>query len=156
MQADNNHEPPDDDDGAAELLEQAQLNAQAMIFATAAYLQQTRHSLDEWARSLGESFARAWDDGGEEWEAGEFLEAMIVNFRALGATVLDSELGPDMAWVTMEGFPSEELAEALGIDVSLADRFNDTVNPIAGARGLTWRWEREGATTRYEVNRSRR
>jgi hypothetical protein len=138
---------------AEELLEQAQQDAQATIMATALFLHQKGISLDEWSAFLGKTFALAWGDT-VPWEAGEFLDAMLTNQRALGATVVSAELGVDEAKAIVEGFPSTELSELFSIDPALTVRYNDAAKVIAAKIGLTWEWRRAGKRVHYTVRRS--
>jgi hypothetical protein len=141
------------DYSADHLLEQAQVNAQAAIMATALFLHQKGVSLDEWTGYLGKTFALAWSDA-KPWEAGEFLDAVLVNLRALGATVHSAELGIDRAEATIIGFPDFELCEFFSIDPALAARFNDATKVMAAKVGLIWDWKRTGKVTRYSVTRN--
>ncbi|HEX5499776.1 MAG TPA: hypothetical protein VFX03_11130, partial [Thermomicrobiales bacterium] len=65
---------------AAELLEQAQANAQALILATISYLGDEGISANDWAESVGVCFARGWGEA-RAWDASEFLDAMLTNYR---------------------------------------------------------------------------
>lgn len=138
-----------------ELLEQAQSNAQALVIATAAFLAERGVALDAWAAALGERFGRAWDEP-RPWDAGEFLDAMLTNYRALGATVVTVELGVDRAEATTTGFPDPDLCALFAVDPALAAHFNDGPAAIAGPRGLRWTWTLDGAETRYVVERADR
>lgn len=135
------------------LLEQAQINAQATIMATALFLHQKGVSLDEWTAYLGKTFALAWSDAAP-WEAGEFLDAVLVNMRALGARVTAAELGVDRAEATIIGFPDYELCEFFSIDPALVARFNDATSVMAEKAGLNWEWKRMGKQVRYTVTRN--
>ncbi len=145
----------------AELLEQARDNAQALILATVAFLQERGIPPAEWAAAIGETFARGWGDP-RPWDAGEFLDAMLTNLRALGAEVKQAEFGVDHAEATTTGFPDPELCALFGIDPSHAAVFHcgrrdrcspwsaldmgvgaERCHPVhrrAGRRGLSW-WE---------------
>jgi hypothetical protein len=131
-----------------ELLEQAQSNAQALIVATVAFLDERGIPLDDWTAAIGSTFAKAWDDPGE-WDAGEFLDAMLVNFRSLGAEVTSSTLGPDRAEATVAGFPDPDLCAVFGVDASRVARYNDATAVIATQQGITWSWQIEGDATRF-------
>ena len=124
----------------AELLEQARGNAQALILATMAFLQERGISPQEWAAAIGETFARGWGDP-RPWDAGEFLDAMLTNLRALGASVKAVELGVDRATATTTGFPDPELCSLFAVDPSRVAVFHDAAGPIAAARGLRWTWQ---------------
>lgn len=138
---------------AEELLEQAQMDAQATIMATALFLHRRGIPLDEWAAFLGETFALAWNDS-VSWEAGEFLDAMLTNLRALGATVVSAQLGIDHAEAVVSGFPDPELSELFSIDPALTLRYNDAAKVLAANVGLTWEWKRVGKRTHYTVRQN--
>ena len=137
----------------AELLEQARVNAQAVIVATVAFLQERGIPPEEWAAAIGETFARGWGDV-RPWDAGEFLDAMLTNLRALGADVNTVEFGVDHATATTTGFPDPELCALFAVDPSHVAVFHDAAAVIATSRGLRWTWElgREGVT-RFVVER---
>ena len=137
----------------AELLEQAQSNAQALVIATVAFLDERGIPLDEWAEAVGRTFARAWDEP-RPWDAGEFMDAMLTNLRSLGAEVVSANLGTDRAEAVTTGFPAPELCALFGVDLARAARFNDVAAIIARDRGLTWTWRLDGDRTRYVVERA--
>jgi hypothetical protein len=137
----------------AELLEQARGNAQALILATVAFLQERGIPTEEWAAAIGETFARGWGDP-RPWDAGEFLDAMLTNLRALGAEVRRAELGVDYATATTTGFPDPELCALFAVDPSHAALFHAAAAAIAAPRGLRWTWEIEtDGMTRFVVER---
>ncbi|MEA2594038.1 MAG: hypothetical protein QOF01_507 [Thermomicrobiales bacterium] len=147
---DNQESPGYANDSTEELLEQSQSNAQATIIATIAFLTERKLSVGDWTASLGRTFGFAWDDP-SPWEAGEFLDAMLTNFRSLGATVLTSDLGTDRAEATTTGFPDPELCALFGVDPALVTAFNDVPAALARDRSLTWEWSRNGDETHYSV-----
>ena len=136
----------------AELLEQAQANAQATVIATAAFLQERGIPLDEWTDALGRRFARGWGEP-RLWDAGEFMDAMLTNLRSLGATVVSADLGTERAEAVTAGFPDPDLCVLFDVEVALAARFNDAAAAIARDRGLSWGWQLEGARSRFVVTR---
>ncbi|MER3437817.1 MAG: hypothetical protein C4346_09655 [Chloroflexota bacterium] len=140
------------DDTPEELLEQAQANAQAIVLATLAFLHSRDVPLESWAAAVGERLSRAWDEP-EPWEAGEFLDAMLTNFRSLGGTVVSANLDEEEATAVIGGFPDPELCALLGVDPADAARIYDVATPIAAARGLHWAWSHEGTQTRVVVRR---
>lgn len=150
--ADQDHDDASDysEDSTEELLEQSQSNAQATIIATVAFLSQRAIPIADWTESLGTTFGIAWDEP-EPWEAGEFLDAMLTNFRSLGATVVDAELESDHAEATTTGFPDLDLCSLFNVDPDLVAAFNDSPAPLARARALSWQWTRTGNETRYIV-----
>jgi hypothetical protein len=137
----------------AELLEQARRNAQALILATVAFLEERGVPPAEWAVGIGETFARGWGDP-RPWDAGEFLDAMLTNLRALGAEVKETELGVDQATATTTGFPDPELCALFGVDPSHAAVFHNAAAAIAAPRGLRWTWQvQPDGVTRFVVER---
>ena len=138
---------------AEELLEHAQSNAQAAIIATAAFLHERGVSLDDWASALGRLFSRGWD-APRPWDAGEFMDAMLTNFRALGAEVRSVDLQPDRADAVTLRFPDPTLCTLFGVEPGLPARFNEATTVIAAERGLTWTWTVDGDETRYTATRA--
>jgi hypothetical protein len=140
-------------DTTEELLEQARSNAQATIIATVAFLAERRLPLADWTAALGLIFGLAWDDP-TPWDASEFLDAMLTNYRSLGATILAADLTPDRAEATTTGFPDPALCALFAVDPTLVAAFNDVPISLAQARSLRWEWSRTGDQTRYLVTRS--
>lgn len=135
---------------AEELLEQAQSNFQATIMGTALFLHQKGVSLDEWGAFLGKLFALAWDDG-KPWEAGEFLDSLLTNLRALGAEVVRADLGIDRAEATVTGFPDASLSEFFSIDPALTIKFNIASKAVAAKLGWNLEWKRSRNRVTYTV-----
>jgi hypothetical protein len=134
-----------------ELLEQARNNAQALVLATIAFLETRGIPPTEWAAAIGETFSRGWGEP-RPWDASEFLDAMLTNLRALGAEVIEVELGVERAEATARGFPDPALCELLGVDPAQAAAIHDAAAAIAAPRGLTWSWTPgTDGTTRYLV-----
>ncbi len=136
-----------------ELLEQAQANAQALIIVTASFLRDREVPLEAWTGAIGCVFAEGWDEP-RPWDAGEFLDAMLTNYRALGATVEAVDLGAERAEATTVGFPDPDLCAVFDVELALAARFNDVPTPIARDRGLAWTWHLDGERTRFVVTRA--
>jgi hypothetical protein len=135
----------------AELLEQARGNAHALILATVAFLEKRGIPPSEWAAAIGETFGAGWGEV-RPWDAGEFLDAMLTNLRALGAEVLEVELGVERAEATTSGFPDPTLCELFGVDPAQAAAIHDAAAAIAAPRGLNWSWTPgTDGTTRYLV-----
>jgi hypothetical protein len=136
-----------------ELLEQARANAQALVIATTKFLQEREIALEAWTGAIGCIFAQGWDEP-RPWDAGEFLDAMLTNYRALGATVESVELAPDRAEAVTSGFPDPDLCAVFDVDPALAARFHDAPAPIARDRNLDWTWTFDGERTRLVATRS--
>lgn len=130
-----------------ELLDLARANAQAVIIATTGYLAQAGIPLEGWSGYLGQVFANSWDDS----MAGDpeaFLEAVLVNYQAMGANVISTTFEEGRAEAVIEGFPNEGLCDELDADCSLAEAYNDLGAVVAERLGLTWWWgSADGRTT---------
>lgn len=137
---------------AAELLEQAQANYQATVMATALFVHQKGIPVAEWGAFIGRHFAMAWDDT-QPWEAGEFMDAMLTNLRALGAEVVSTDLGIDRATAVTTGFPDPQLCEFFSIDPALAIHFSEAAKTVAAKVGFTWTWKRSRDRVTYTVTR---
>jgi len=129
-----------------ELLEQAQGNAQAALIATVAFLRSREVSVNDWAAALGASFALEWGEP-EPWAPDEFLDAMLTNYRSLGATVTRADLGRERAEAEITGFPDPDQCAHFGAPVADVARFHDTAVAIAAARGLRWTWSLDDDAT---------
>lgn len=141
------------DYSAPELLEQARQNAQATILATVAFLESRGIPPREWAAAIGETFSRGWGEP-RPWDAGEFLDAMLTNLRALGAEVRAVDLGVDHAEAETTDFPDPELCALVGVSPEAAAIFHEAASSIAAPRGLRWAWQiGEDGATRYLVER---
>jgi hypothetical protein len=137
----------------AELLEQARSNAQAVILATVGFLEERGIPPAEWAAAIGATFVRGWGDP-RPWDAGEFLDAMLTNLRALGADVVTVELGVDRATATTTGFPDPDLCSIFAVDPSRVALFHNAAAAIAASRGLRWTWQLEpDGVTHFVVER---
>jgi hypothetical protein len=132
------------DYSAEELLEQAQQNAQAALIATVAFLLEREIPAETWAAFVGDRFAVAWEDE-EPWGADEFLDAMLANYRSLGATVVSADLGPERAEAVITGFPDPAACARFGASVATVAVFHAATGPIAAGRGLRWSWTLEDA-----------
>ncbi|MFN8593551.1 MAG: hypothetical protein U0031_18990 [Thermomicrobiales bacterium] len=137
----------------AELLEQARGNAQALILATLLFLRHAGIAPERWAAAIGETFGAGWGEP-RPWDAGEFLDAMLTNLRALGAVVVEVELGVERATAVTTGFPDLHLCDMLGVSPAAAAVFHQATAAIATPRGVRWSAE-AGADgrTRYIVTR---
>ncbi len=141
------HEEYDD----AELLEQGQANAQALIIATVAYLQERGVPLDDWSAGIGRRFTAAWG-APEPWPAGEFLDAMLTNLRSLGAVVEWADLDDaTVASATLSNLFDEEQCLLFGTSREDALNYLDATREIAAMRGLAWEWQSDGDDVQIKV-----
>jgi len=154
--SDSDPSPSDDlpsylDYSDGELLELTQGNLQAVVAATVGFLRTTDGDPAAWVLALGDAFARGWDEP-EPWTPGEFLDAIAVNLRALGADIVEMDATGEPALLRTRGFPDLELCERLGVEVDDVLRYNDSLDRIARERGVRWEWRRDGDQTVYSAS----
>lgn len=127
----------------AELLEQAQANAQALILAVFGAIGDDTERLVE---GVANAFLRLWDTE-REWEAAEVLDALLTNFRALGATVASVDLVGSTPTAELTDVPLEDLPDLLGVPASAFQPMFAISTRIAARLGwhLDWRVTGESA-----------
>ena len=133
-----------------ELLDLARANAQALIIATTGYLAQAGIPLEGWSGYLGQVFANSWDDS----MAGDpkaFLDAVLTNYKAIGAQVHSTKTENSRVEAVISGFPNRGLCDELNADCSLAEAYNDAAALVAERLGLTWWWGASGDMTTLVV-----
>jgi hypothetical protein len=140
--------PDQDDDeleeySAEELLEQAQINAQALFLGTAESLSADPGLLDSWTKSLAATFIRGWDTE-QEWEPADILFALVTNYQAFGAEIEEADFDADIPTVTIGNLPNVHLAEALEIAPDRMDHLFRIGEGLATRLGGTLAWNAEG------------
>lgn len=143
-----------ENDTCDELLDLSRANAQAVVMATAAFLENSGIPVDAWVSYVGRVFASSWDPL-LALTAGEFLDAMLTNYKSFGAEVLSTKLGDDAAEATITGFPKPELGIELQIDTTLAMPYLNVPEALAADNGLQWNWSVDGQRIRLMVSRAR-
>lgn len=98
-----------------ELLEQAQLNAQAMVLGTVDILRQHPDILHAWRDGLAEIFMRGWDTG-RDWSANAILDALLTNYRSFGALVVEHAEDTDPPSARIASLPDPVLVDGLQLD----------------------------------------
>lgn len=149
MTDDRQHDVGGDDDvadfTAEELMEQAQINAQALFLGTAAALAHDAPRLASWRNHLAATFAKGWDTEAE-WDAPDILYALLTNYRSYGAMVVEADLEAEHPLAVITNLPNEFLAEQLEIDYLLMHNLfrigEDLAQHLGGT--LSWRETEEG------------
>lgn len=136
---------------AEELLEQAQINAQALFLGTAEALASDADRLASWRKSLAATFIRGWDTD-EVWEPADILYALVTNYQAFGAEVMEARFEDAPPSVTIFNLPNLHLADALGIAPDRMHHLFRIGEDLAARLGgtLTWSVDDEG-TVRLEA-----
>jgi hypothetical protein len=137
-------------DTVEELLDLARANAQALIIATTGYLAQAGIPLEGWSGYLGQVFANSWDES-MAGDPNAFLDAVLTNYKAIGAQVHSTKIENGRAEAVISGFPNEGLCAELDADCALAEAYNDAAAHIAERLGLTWWWGSSGDMTTLVV-----
>ncbi len=135
-----------EDFSAEELLEQAQINAQALFLGTASALAGNEVALDSWRNHLAGTFIRGWDTS-MEWEASDILYALLTSYRSYGAEVIDADLEADPPVALIDNLPNVYLAEMLEVEPGLMHHLfrigEDLASQLGGA--LLWRTTDDGS-----------
>lgn len=129
----------EDEYSAEELLEQAQINAQALFLGTAQALASSDEQTATWMKSLANTFIRGWDIEAE-WEPADILFALVTNYQAYGAEVNSSDFEADVPEVKLANLPNVHLADALEIPserMHLLFRIGEDLTSRLGGK-LTW------------------
>jgi hypothetical protein len=124
-----------------ELLEQSQFNAQALLLAAVAALDEDDATIDTWTRGVGEVFLRGWDRQ-RTWEASEILDALLTNYRSFGAQVIEVDLEAEQPVAMIADLPDLGLAEDLQVPEEKADAIFQIGAHIVAALGHTLNWSR--------------
>jgi hypothetical protein len=135
-----------------ELLEQSQFNAQALLMAAVASLDDDDEAVERWATGVASVFARGWDTD-REWQPAEVLDALLTNYRSFGANVIEVDLAPTPVTAVVADLPDLELAESLGLEDRHADPIFRIGVHLASrlGRSLTWQRDAETGDIRLEV-----
>lgn len=103
-----------DDYTAEELLEQSQLNAQALVLGIFHTVRDNPEAINQLTAGIASTFVQGWD-ADREWAPVEILDALLTNFRSLGGeidTYEPEEVSPSAVVV---GLPDSGLVEQLGV-----------------------------------------
>lgn len=134
-----------EDYSAEELLEQAQINSQALFMGTATSFEGNATALAAWRNALAATFIRGWDTD-MEWEAPDILYALVTSYRSYGAEVVEADFEADVPVCVIANLPNRFLAEALEVDPAEMEHLfrigEDLANQLGGA--LLWKVSPEG------------
>jgi len=125
-----------------ELLELSQLNAQALLMASA---KTAREDRDAWCQRIAESFAGSWDTK-REWDAVELLDSLLTNYRSFGATILEHDLTASPPTALIADLPDVELMESLDARDEDADSIFVIGEHLARLLNLSLEWTRDTET----------
>ena len=129
----------EEDYSAEELLEQAQINAQALFLGTASTFDGDQERLNLWLDRLAATFAKGWDLEAE-WDAADILYALLTSYRSYGALIVEADLEAPEPVAIITNLPNPYLSEALGIDPRLLHNLFRIGEKLAVALGgiLIW------------------
>lgn len=129
-----------------ELLDQAQLNAQALLLATVEILHGHPAVLEAWRDGLAEIFMRGWD-AERDWSASAILDALLTNYRSFGAVVVDHDPGSDHPTARIGALPDPALVQDLRLDPGHIHELLKIGKALAGQLGGELDWMTEPATS---------
>lgn len=126
-----------------DVLQQAEMNAQALFLVAIGYLNEKRLPLDEFWSFVGEKFTLGWD-ALQGRGARVAMRMFALNMVSVGGT-LESLSGDEArAEAIIADWPSPDLLQAFGVSRSDSDRLYAVFQPIADFLGLGYEWRRKG------------
>ncbi len=134
-----------------ELLEQCQANAASLLLATVSVLAERGLAVDEWAAAVATVFLRSWQPDAT-WPPAAVLDALLTNYRALGATVTAVDLTEEAPTATIAGYPDDDLAVSLGLDPAFGEAMFHVGAHLARQLGCDLTWQRDGAGVALRVS----
>ena len=142
-----------DDYTAEELLEQSQLNAQALVLSVFDTLGDDPAALNRMAAGIAQTFLRAWD-AEREWAPVEILDALLTNFRSFGGEVDQYEPEEVAPSAEIEGLPDPILVEQLGIPATAFRPMLLVCQRLVEGLGceLEWSHDASAGRVRLQVN----
>ena len=140
--------PNHEDLSPEELLEQSQINAQALFMATATALAGDAGAVSRWRQTLHDAYIRGWD-ADQDWEAGDILFALSTNYLSFGGRLVEWDYEAEQPSVVLENLPNTELAGILGVDPASMDQLFELGTDLARTLGGVLNWSRAsyGAVT---------
>lgn len=135
---------------AEELLEQSQLNAQALVLGVFDTFHDDPAILDRLTRGIAATFLRGWETD-RAWEPVEILDALLTNFRSMGGEVDDYD--PDDASPRAEvvDLPSADLIEQLGVSAIAFRPMLVVSQRIVEALGCDLEWSHDATEGRIRL-----
>lgn len=103
-----------DDYTDEELLEQSQLNAQALLLGVFDTVREDPPALDRIVDGIARTLLNAWD-AEREWAPVEILDALLTNFRSLGAEIDNYEPEEVSPSAELVDLPNADLTQQLGV-----------------------------------------
>jgi hypothetical protein len=137
-----------------ELLSHAQGNATAFALATIAYLKERDLAVDDYIRFFGGRFAPGWEELRTQPVVAVARSAAL-NAVSVGGALRSLSGDEASAQVVIEGWPAEEISDALGLERSDGEAMWDSFEPIMEHLGIRYAWRRENGAVRLTFERGR-
>jgi hypothetical protein len=138
-----------------ELLEQCQLNAQALILAVFAGSHGDAASQESLISGIAETFAAGWDQS-RTWNPADILDALLTNFRSLGATVESWNADSDAPSAVLIGLPNAELVETLSVSAAAFRPMIVVSERLVARLGFELEWSHDADSGRIRLQVHRR
>ena len=142
-----------DDYTAEELLEQSQLNAQALLLGVFDTLGNDPAALNRMTAGIAQTFLRGWD-ADRAWAPVEILDALLTNFRSLGGEIDEYEPEEVAPSAEIDGLPDLDLVEQLGVPATAFRPMLLVCQRLVEALGceLEWSHDATAGRVRLQVN----
>lgn len=138
-----------------ELLEQSQLNAQALVLSVFSAVQDDAQLLDRLASRIAQTFVNGWD-ATRTWEPVEVLDALLTNFRSLGGEVDQYEPESTSPSAVVVDLPNADLVEQLGVEATAFRPMLLVSERLVGLLGCELEWSHDAAEGRIRLQVSTR
>ncbi len=138
-----------------ELLEQSQLNAQALILGIFDTVQGDSVTIDRLTQGIARTFLNGWDVD-RAWEPAEILDALLTNFRSLGGEVDAYEPEEESPSAELVELPKADLVQQLGVAPTAFRPMLLVCQRLVEQLGceLEWSHDATAGRVRLQVNRT--
>lgn len=140
---------------AEELLEQSQMNAQALILGVFDTLRDDPDAMNRLTAGIAQTFLKGWD-ASRSWEPVEILDALLTNYRSMGADIDAYEPDEESPNATLVELPNADLVAQLGVSATAFRPMLMVSERLVSELGCELEWSHDAAEgrIRLQVNRT--
>jgi len=126
-----------------EVLQQAQMNAQALFLVALGYLKEKGQPLKDFWSYVGDKFTLGWDSLRGQG-ARVAMRTFALNMVSVGGTLVSLSGDEARAEAVITDWPAPELLQGFGGSRDDVDQMYAVFGPIAEVLGLRYEWHRQG------------
>ena len=137
-----------------ELLEQSQMNAQAWILGVFDTFRDDQESMNRLTDGIAQTFLRGWD-ATRAWEPVEILDALLTNYRSMGADIDAYDPDEESPIASLAELPNADLVEQLAVSSTAFRPMLMVSERLVNQLGCELEWSHDAAAgrIRLQVNR---